>query len=75
MIRIGRNIFLNSKHLQLTKKKYEFFLGLNVYEIATNIILDSSELSADATQTFLLSIEKHKKSHFKNYLNQKIINI
>ena len=38
VIRIGRNIFLNSKHIQLTKKKYEFFLGLNFYEISSLFI-------------------------------------
>jgi Ras-related protein Rab-18 len=76
---IGNKIDLNKRVIQ--KKEAELFAlehkvkygeiscktGLNVYEIATNIILDSSELSADATQTFLLSIEKHKnKKSSKN---------
>ena len=36
--------------------------GLNVYEIFTNIVFDSSQYSADATQTFLLSIENNKNT-------------
>ena len=76
---IGNKIDLNKRVIQ--KKDAEMFAlrnkakygeiscksGLNVYEIFTNIVFDSSQYSADATQTFLLSIENHKN----NYKNKK----
>ena len=41
VIRIGKNIFPNSKHIQISKKKYEYFLGLNLYEISSVLISGS----------------------------------
>ena len=38
VIRIGKNIFTSSKHAQLTKKKYSYFLDLNFYEIISVLI-------------------------------------
>ena len=38
VIRIGKNIFINSKHIQISKKKYDIFLGLNLYEIISLLI-------------------------------------
>ena len=72
---IGNKIDLNKRVIK--KKDAELFAlqnkvkyceiscktGLNVYESTTNIALDSSQLSADATQTFLLSIENYKKQN------------
>ena len=38
VIRIGKNIFNNMKHNQISKKKYEYLLGLNFYEISSIFI-------------------------------------
>ena len=38
VIRICKNIFNNMKHNQISKKKYEYLLGLNFYEISSIFI-------------------------------------
>ena len=38
VIRIGKHIFINSKHIQISKKKYGYFFGLNLYEITSLVI-------------------------------------
>ena len=38
VIRIGKHIFTNTKHHQLTKKKYSYFLDLNFFEIISVLI-------------------------------------
>ena len=38
VIRIGKNIFNNMKNNQISKKKYEYLLGLNFYEISSIFI-------------------------------------
>ena len=70
---IGNKIDLNNRKISKTEcinfaNKYNLKYvevscqtGLNIYESMANIILDSTEISSDTSNTFLISVQKLKK--------------